>query len=151
MTISFTAASGGSGWTVFYSDTGVTTFDGAAATGAMPEFSGSFGGSVYDTELALSATRFRAPLGNLKSAMTLRYDVGYGSVQAAARSKAAIKAALENAVFHLKVDYGSGYVEYYPNAVLAPNSGYGFKQTGCSMQHTVSFTSDDVTTTDPGP
>jgi hypothetical protein len=69
----------------------------------------------------------------------------YASADAAADAHRALRAVLKGVRIHLRITQGTT-VNYYPNAILESS---GAEPHGLSVDHTMTFLSDDVTSTAP--
>jgi hypothetical protein len=111
----------------------------------LEQFPPSFA-PVNQIEPLLGATnQFAEPRGNIRCSFTLNVTMTYASADDALRSIRTPWSELLNAKFHLKVTQGEEE-QYYPNAVA---TGYSPAWFGLTVIHSMSFSTDTVTSTVP--
>lgn len=94
--------------------------------------------------LAGATNTFKTPRGNLGVSLNLVVSIPYSTQANALAGIKTIHDAFATKQ-HLKVEHGAT-VHYYPNALL---TGFQPNLRGTTVQHTLAFTTDDLTTTAP--
>jgi hypothetical protein len=107
-------------------------------------FSPSFQPLTQVEPLAGGSNTFKAARGNVSVPVQLVASIPYATPAAALASIATLRADFSTKK-HLKVEQGAT-VHYYPNALL---TGYQPVLRGTTVQHNLSFTTDDLTTDAP--
>jgi hypothetical protein len=115
-----------------------------AAGDTLEKVSGSFAGIVQKEPLAGGTAQARFARGNVAGKNQFRWNSVYASADAAQTAVSAIN-ALKMTPVHLQLTEGNT-VQYLPNSIA---ESYEFDRQGQSVQHTLTFESDDLTTIAP--
>lgn len=107
-------------------------------------FSPAFQPLTQVEPLAGGANTFKAARGNVTVNLQIVATIPYSSLADALAGIATVRAAFTTKK-HLKVEQDAT-VHYYPNAHL---TGYQPVLKGVTIQHSLSFTTDDLTTEAP--
>jgi hypothetical protein len=127
---------GDSTWTTLFSE---------VAGDANEKFAPAFRDQVYATSAYGAASNTRLAMGNTQVTVPFKWNSLYASADAAADAHRALRAVLKGVRIHLRITQGTT-VNYYPNAILESS---GAEPHGLSVDHTMTFLSDDVTSTAP--
>ena len=139
MKVSYKIAGAVGAWTTLADDT-------AGSFNSTPAFSPSYSQQKLEVPLFNSPNMARAPLGNVKTTVSLAISVQYASLDLALQSlRTNPYFALVGAKFHLQVVQGSE-THYYPNAVL---DSYAPDLAGGAVVHKLTMSADQATAVAP--
>lgn len=116
-----------------------------SAGDANEKFAPSFRDTVQKVAGYGAANQTKVPLSNTDGQLPLRWSSNYSSADNALLAIAALRSAFKGTSVHLQVTVGTAVV-YFPNASLASSA---HDQHGCEVLHTLTFDTDDITTTAP--
>lgn len=115
-----------------------------AAGDALETDKGVFAGVLQRENLAGSNNQARFARGNIVGKQEFKWTSTYAS-PALARAAILTIGALKLTAVHLQIIEGTT-TQYLPNAI---SEDYTFNRTGCTVEHTLKFETDDLTTTAP--
>ena len=116
-----------------------------SAGDASEKFAPAFHDQVMSVPGYGAPSQSRVPLANTEADITFKWNSVYASAAAATTAIVTLRSTFKGVQCHLQVTVGATVV-YFPNAVLATSS---HDQTGLNVAHTLTFKTDDITTTAP--
>jgi hypothetical protein len=116
-----------------------------SAGDANEKFAPSFRDVVTPFQGYGASSGLRLALANTAGQLPLKWSSNYATADAGATAIATLRAAFKGVPVHLQVTVGAT-VLYFPNAVL---SGSSHDQKGREVMHSLTFETDDITTTAP--
>jgi hypothetical protein len=119
-------------------------FDNSAGD-ANEKFAPTFKDQVYQTPGYGQDNNIKIPLGNTQANAPFAWNSVYTSYAAALAAVATLRASLKGKRIHLRITEGAT-VLYLPNAVL---ENYAADVHGATVDHSMNFTADDLTSTAP--
>ena len=112
---------------------------------ANERFAPSFKDTVMKVTGYGAANVTKVALANTDGQVSFRFSKNYASLAAALAAIAALRATFKGVPVHLQITEGAT-VLYLPNAKLSASS---HDQTGREVMHSMTFETDDVTSTAP--
>ena len=116
-----------------------------SAGDASEKFAPSFRDAVQKVQGYGAASETRVPMSNTAGQLPLKWSSNYATADGATAAIATLRTTFKGVPVHLQVINGSTTV-YFPNAVLSSSS---HDQHGRECLHTMTFETDDITTTAP--